>query len=241
MKKNYSLRHLFMAFLCGSIFFSGVSFAANSASSIEVNFLPLKYFFDGTEKLAPKAQQGFVYNGTTYVPLRFIAEALGKEVGWDGKTSSIFVGEQPEGTAVHLDSLEPHTTKDGFNPFKDSQQLETNMNEKYLRSFVFYGCGGWSGCAVVFTEQNAEYLTNAQYEKFEVLLAPEVFWKGQPKEENIGWLKVYADDEIVYDSGNIASDITSPIKVNADISGALRIKVEVYGKKLALIDPKLIH
>lgn len=38
---------------------------------------------------------GFVYEGTTYVPLRFMAESLGKEVAWDGKTSSIFVGRNP--------------------------------------------------------------------------------------------------------------------------------------------------
>ncbi|HHW07817.1 MAG TPA: hypothetical protein GXX34_09895 [Clostridia bacterium] len=38
---------------------------------------------------------GFIYEGTTYVPLRFVAENLGLEVGYDGKKNTIWVGSQP--------------------------------------------------------------------------------------------------------------------------------------------------
>ena len=35
----------------------------------------------------------FIYNGTTFLPVRAISEALGKEVEWDGPTSSVYIGE----------------------------------------------------------------------------------------------------------------------------------------------------
>jgi hypothetical protein len=36
----------------------------------------------------------FISNGTTYVPIRAISEALNKSVSWDGKTNSVFIGTQ---------------------------------------------------------------------------------------------------------------------------------------------------
>lgn len=36
-----------------------------------------------------------LYEGTNYVPLRYISEKLGKEVGWESKTKSIWVGKKP--------------------------------------------------------------------------------------------------------------------------------------------------
>lgn len=80
---------------------SGSAVYAASGTQIEVYFRSLKYMFDGVQK-APSANQGqgFIYNGTTYVPLRFVSEALGKEVSWDKQTSTIWVGRKVDLTAV---------------------------------------------------------------------------------------------------------------------------------------------
>ncbi|NEN84847.1 lamin tail domain-containing protein [Paenibacillus elgii] len=68
--------------------------AAAGGTQIEVYFKSLKYMFDGSEK-KPTGDSGFIYKGTTYVPLRFIGESLGKEVSWDELTNTIWVGEKP--------------------------------------------------------------------------------------------------------------------------------------------------
>jgi foldase protein PrsA len=52
--------------------------------------------FDGVEKKT--TQQGFFYNNTTYVPLRFVGEALGKKVQWDEKNQTIWLGEKKTAT-----------------------------------------------------------------------------------------------------------------------------------------------
>jgi hypothetical protein len=81
--------------VCGAMFFSGLSYAATSAVGIEVHFHDIRYYFDGVNKQPPQNLQGFIYKDTTYVPLRFMSESLGKPVVWEGATSSICVGDKP--------------------------------------------------------------------------------------------------------------------------------------------------
>ncbi|GFZ79575.1 hypothetical protein GCM10008018_26370 [Paenibacillus marchantiophytorum] len=75
-----------------------VAYAAGG-TQIEVYFEKLKYVFEGAEKQPTAEQgQGFIYKGTTYVPLRFVSESLGKEVGWNATSKTIWIGKQPENT-----------------------------------------------------------------------------------------------------------------------------------------------
>lgn len=56
-------------------------------------------------KLKPKDANGnsvevFVYNGTTYLPVRAIGEALGKAVQWEGAVNSVYLGKHEGGVSV---------------------------------------------------------------------------------------------------------------------------------------------
>lgn len=82
-----------MGLLMGVILTTSIAFAAGTM--IEVSFTDLTYIFNGTKKEPPSGQRGFIYKDTTYVPLRFVAESLGEEVGWDGDTKTIHVGLAP--------------------------------------------------------------------------------------------------------------------------------------------------
>lgn len=82
-------------FVCASLFFGSWAVATEvGEKQISVFYNPLKYYFDGVEKAPPEDQQGFVYNNRTYVPLRFMSEALGKTVNYDPATFSIYVGRR---------------------------------------------------------------------------------------------------------------------------------------------------
>lgn len=89
MKKRKSITRISVAFTLFTVIFSGVAYAANTSSSIKVSFYNLKYLFNGVEKKAPENNKGFIYNGTTYVPLRFVAESLDQEAKWNGDTYTI--------------------------------------------------------------------------------------------------------------------------------------------------------
>ena len=82
------------------IFMTSIStYALVESKTIIASYNNLKIYID--EKLmTPKDVNGnvaepFIYNGTTYIPIRAVGEAFGKSVSWDGSTSSVYVGTQP--------------------------------------------------------------------------------------------------------------------------------------------------
>jgi hypothetical protein len=81
----------FIGVIIGSIFFAGVSVAS---TGVNVEFANFKYFFNGVEKETEVGKEGFIHNGTTYVPIRFVSESLGKEVKWNSSDKSIHIGEE---------------------------------------------------------------------------------------------------------------------------------------------------
>lgn len=81
---------------------TGISAFASGgvAQQLKVYFNNIKVVVDGSpaslgKDSAGKANEPFIYNGTTYLPIRAVSEALGKDVSWDGKTSTVYVGEKP--------------------------------------------------------------------------------------------------------------------------------------------------
>lgn len=77
--------------------FSTVVFAARKVN-ITVTYDNIKVVVDGKEVQFGKDTKGnqiepFIYNGTTYLPLRAVAEALGKQVQWDKNTNTAFLGD----------------------------------------------------------------------------------------------------------------------------------------------------
>jgi hypothetical protein len=227
------LKYLVSGIIIGAVLFSGVSgLAASFKQTIEVNYLPLKYFVDGVEKKPSANQQGFVYQGTTYVPLRFVGESLNQKVAWEGKTTSIYIGKKPQGSFTRLESLEPLTTGKNDSPAGYSF-IHYDTFKTVLGAEFFNGIRLFDG--------SSEYLLNGEYTKFEAMLAPSSYHKGKEK-TTAGTVMIYADGELVYQSGNIASDLTEPLKISLDLTGVLRLKIVSYASargELGLIEPKL--
>lgn len=63
------------------------------SGSIKVQNMNVKMVFDGVSMTPPSGQLVFMYNNTTYVPLRFMSYALQKSVSWDAKNLKVTVAE----------------------------------------------------------------------------------------------------------------------------------------------------
>ncbi|MGM0883321.1 MAG: stalk domain-containing protein [Bacillota bacterium] len=76
---------LIVIFLCSVLSVS--AFAAES--SVKVKTVSVTLQFDGQVLKLPEGQHSFIYQGRTYVPIRYISYALQKSVKWDGVKASI--------------------------------------------------------------------------------------------------------------------------------------------------------
>ncbi len=92
---------------------------AAAVRNLKADFLGIKITLDG-RTLTPKDANGkvvepFAVEGTTYLPLRAVAEALGLEVGWHGPTKTVQLntngGTQPP---VATPTPQPPVTQDEY-------------------------------------------------------------------------------------------------------------------------------
>ena len=79
---------------------SSVAFAQSIEKTITAVYNNIKIIVNG-EEVTPTDVNGnvvepFISDGTTYLPVRALANALGQEVFWDGETNSVYIGEVPK-------------------------------------------------------------------------------------------------------------------------------------------------
>ena len=102
MNKN-SRSRLLVFVLIAALFVAAAlpAYAALAARNITV-YTGVNIFVDGRE-LHPtdvngKEVEAFVYEGTTYVPLRAVGEALGAEVSWNKDEKTVYVNSENAGS-----------------------------------------------------------------------------------------------------------------------------------------------
>lgn len=73
--------------------------AADGRQKVEVVFRNIVIIADGRRVEGPVEPFIVVEKGTAMVPLRTVAEALGRQVVWDGERNIIYIGDVPGGTS----------------------------------------------------------------------------------------------------------------------------------------------
>lgn len=142
------VKGLIVGLTIGSLISGTAAFAASS--QIEVAFRSIKYMFDGVEKV-PADGKGFVYEGSTYVPLRFVSEALGKKVEWDEQNETIWIGTNPnkvvatyKGGTVTKGEFDTFFAMQAiFNPnhtaSKDNPEYQKSVLTQLIQYRILYG------------------------------------------------------------------------------------------------------
>lgn len=83
--------------------------AGTVTKTITANYMDIKLVVNGTA-VTPKDANGnivepFACDGTTYLPVRALANALGQDVEWDGETNTIYIGEIPSQETYSYQSI----------------------------------------------------------------------------------------------------------------------------------------
>lgn len=128
--------------LCG-----GTALAANTVyRTITVQYTGIKLVIDGVEVI-PKDANGmtvepFIYNGTTYLPVRAVGNAIGKQVSWDGDTQTVYLGEVPSNQNWLLDVCPPYQSQ-GLVTYQTDFKMDGNTyTHGFYSMYSFYGCFG---------------------------------------------------------------------------------------------------
>ncbi len=113
-----------------------------SKKTIDVDYVDIKLVVDGKE-VTPKDVNGkvvepFAYNGTTYLPVRAVGEALGKTVRWDGETKTVHLGELPQATYL-VDVCKPDKWASEVCRAADHEHLTAGNGKRYSQGFIVWG------------------------------------------------------------------------------------------------------
>ncbi|GAA3403997.1 peptidylprolyl isomerase [Paenibacillus hodogayensis] len=111
--------------------------ASGTATPIQVYFKELVFKFNGVEK--KPEQPSFIYDGTTYVPIRFVSESLGVPVKYNGDTGTISLGQTsyPEYPAMKIDTGKSYEAEVKTNKGDFTIELFAKDAPKTVNSFAF--------------------------------------------------------------------------------------------------------
>lgn len=69
---------------------TSLALASTGTQNVPITYNDIKIVVDGNT--INSSAEPFIYNGVTYLPVRAVGEALGKEVNWDGNTNTVYIG-----------------------------------------------------------------------------------------------------------------------------------------------------
>ncbi|MEK4207148.1 hypothetical protein [Paenibacillus sp. FSL R10-2788] len=115
---NDKVKGLVVGLTIGSLL-TGVTAFAASGVNINVVAKKLSIFVDGTKKTAT---DGFIYKGTTYVPVKSIGTAIGKQVGLYG--DGLYIGKQPTAKVSAAQAVQ--IVKNKYGPFSSVYTVEVD-------------------------------------------------------------------------------------------------------------------
>lgn len=209
-------KQFFMGMICmaliGAITIPVV--AASNSRSIEAFFSGVKIYVDDN-LISPKDGNGnpiepFIYNGTTYLPVRAVSTALGKAVSWDGKTQSVYIGKHESSTpSIMLENLDYFTDNKNF-------KLWTSPKDNTGKSYM-------TGLYAGYNTSERVFRINGQYSKISGTFLTNYEFRTCPDSFN-GKFIIYGDDKVLYSSDEIRNGVL-PIKFDVDLTGVIELKI----------------
>ncbi|MBQ8250023.1 MAG: NPCBM/NEW2 domain-containing protein [Clostridia bacterium] len=188
--------------------------AANTITLYNVVANGVKIVIDG-QKITPTDANGnavepIIYNGTTYLPVRAVANAFGKAVYWDGPTYTVYLGDMDgklEYPTVELRDLES---------IADEHSIDTEPEDNYGTRYTYALKG--------HPNQTYEYLVNMKYSKLKGVL----YVNADTSSIYTSTFEIIADGRRIYTSP-VLDKTSRPIPLDINITGYNDIKIVFKG------------
>ncbi|MGI6028527.1 MAG: stalk domain-containing protein [Candidatus Heteroscillospira sp.] len=179
-------KRILMLLVCICILTTAAVAAGNVRKNITVDYPGISLEING-ERVVPKDANGnvvepFIYNGTTYLPIRAIGEAMGATVAWDNDSKTASLSTLPP-------AVKPYDIKNGtVYDVSDGKNFSV-MGKSYTQGFVLDGKSISNPCYALincdgYTELSFDvghidnsgtalldliiYLDDAEYERYDI-------------------------------------------------------------------------
>ena len=121
--------------LIGATITGGVVFATTGAKTIEVFYDNIKVYKDNVLCELKDANgtvvEPFIYNGTTYMPVRGTANLADMQVTWEGSTKSVYLWDKQVPSGTYLMEVCPPYDNNGTSYFSSQLDKFEMDGEKY--------------------------------------------------------------------------------------------------------------
>lgn len=194
--------------------------AASAIKNIQVVIGGIKIYVDGNIQTPVDANgnkvEPLIYNGTTYLPVRAATNMLtDKEISWDQKSMSVYIGKQPIAESTPLDSIKPYV-------YHMSMRIGENAKYTILdETFTTFNMLSGSGNA------SNTYLLKSNYSSIN---GKYIIPYTQIGSTNKGKLEFYSVDEfggeVLIDSYELKAG-NKAIDINVNIVGVNILKIKM--------------
>ncbi|MBR3933059.1 MAG: hypothetical protein IKJ68_04000 [Clostridia bacterium] len=149
MKKT--LKGYLMGVLSTVLLLGCVAYGASTTKTIDVIYDNIKVYKDNvlceTKDANGTVVEPFIYNGTTYMPVRGTANLAGMDVTWDGATKSVYLwDEMVAGDTYFVDVTEPYESY-GMDIYRASSGNFFKMSGKSYSNGL---TSRWNGAYALF-------------------------------------------------------------------------------------------
>ena len=223
-KKGFIAGFTMCAVVC---LLAGTVLAASRQATLNVTYSDIKLYVDGV-LVTPKDVNGnivepFACQGTTYLPIRALSEALGKSVRWDGSTSSVIVGLMPGEVVYFDDIMAPYQFGGNYwlASIAKGEYILIAGNKYYHGATNTYGFGN--------PRESGFYNLDAQYSQLSGMYGPrDDYARGELS------VNFYGDGRLIkaleFSSGDMPRDFS------IDLTGVLQLRVELCGAGASVVN-----
>ena len=219
MKKKQKAAWFLSGILVTVIAVSVVSpaLAALTNKTIQVSTGVSLYIND--QKLDPKDPNGnpvepFILDGTTYLPVRAVSEALGVPIQWEGSTWSVYIGQHTsDKPAVWLSQMD-YFSGTGSRNFYTAKTEKDNLGNTHIHCITY--------------SFNRTYILNGQYSR----ITGTLYQTYDERYSSIyggnynGGVYIYGDGELLFSYAPEKNETgIKPVPFNIDLTGVLELRV----------------
>ena len=232
MSKRFS--GIVCGFLIAMLATSAISYAAQKTDILNIVYRDIKLKIE-EELITPRDASGnivepFISDGTTYLPVRAVAEALNRDVSWENKTSTVVISGKPL-KELRLTSQIPFSmNRTRFDVYKSGNF--TRLQCYPVADSI--DMSGWYD----FSEKIV-YDLGGKAEKFTgTLNQPKITASAAPSARIKAKIILRNEkDEVLLETEYVAQG-DSALPFEADVSGCEKLSIEITGATTAAISGK---